>query len=336
MTPKLQTQLAKFESAFNNFLYSYLIRRDFSAYEEMFVEESCGFGTGIDEVFSNKTENLELTKRDLDSVPNPVKYTIQHKVIKLIDQHNAIVAAILDLETEIMGQKVKFNNFRMLITLHEKEDTIKFAGLHFSFPTDVHGEGEAYPLKELEDRAHVLSRMVEEKTKSLQEAYKELETIIDTDNVSGLFSRYYFEKSINAEWERFNRFSRSYSLVMMDIDQFKHINDTYGHIVGDEVLLIIGKVIQQQLRPSDVAARWGGDEFILLLPETSSDGALRVAQRINNQLARQDWPTKKPIVVSFGISSINPGELPEDVFQRTDSALYQAKHNKWDKIIVQS
>ena len=330
-----QTQLAKFESAINNFLYSYLTKRDFSSYKEMFAEESCGFGTGIDEVFSNKTENLELTKRDLDSVPNPVKYTIQHKVIKLIDQHNAIVTAILDLETEIMGQKVKFNNFRMLVTLHEKEGVIKFAGLHFSFPTDVHREGEAYPLKELEDRAHVLSRMVEEKTKSLQEAYKELESIINTDNVSGLSSRYYFEKSINAEWERVNRFGRSYSLVMMDVDQFKYINDTYGHIVGDEALLIIGKVIQQQLRPSDVAARWGGDEFILLLSETSSDGALRVAQRINNQLTRQAWPTAKPITVSFGISSIQPGELPEDVFQRTDNALYRAKHNNMDKIIIQ-
>ena len=122
---------------------------------------------------------------------------------------------------------------------------------------------------------------------------------------------------------------------MMDVDQFKYINDTYGHIVGDEVLLIIGKVIQQQLRSSDVAARWGGDEFIILLPETSSDGTLRVVQRINNELTRQAWPTAEPITVSFGISSIQPGVLPEDVFQRTDNALYQAKQNSIDKIIIQ-
>ena len=326
---------AKYESAFDHFLYSYLTKRNLTPYEDFFAEAVCGFGTGMDEVFSNGDENWALIKRDLESAPNEVKYTMKHKVIKLVDPGCALVTAVIDLETEIMGQKIRFNDFRILVTLHDINGAVKLAGIHFSFPTDVHGEEEAYPLKELEERTQLLSRMVEQKTKSLQEAYRELESIINTDSVSGLYSRYYFEKSVKSEWERFNRFGRLYTLMMADVDKFKEINDTHGHVVGDEVLLAVGSVIQQQLRSFDVAARWGGDEFIILLPETTSDEALALAQRIIDHMEKQTWPTTNPVTMSFGITHVLPGESQKDVLKRVDSALHQAKKSGQNKVVVE-
>lgn len=334
MENNIPDQLTRFEQAFQYYMDVYMTRRDLGLLEEMINEDFCGFGTGVDETVYNKKEGIKVFCRDITTAPNPLRYKLRRKEIKLLDQQNAIVNVQLDIATEIMGQELKLNNFRMMMVFHEREGLIKLAGLHVSFPTEIHEEGESYPLKELEDRAHVLSRMVEEKTKSLQEAYKELELIINTDSLTSLASRYFIEKAMVREWQRFNRFERGYSLIIMDLNDLKHINDNYGHKVGDEILKITGQTIKNQLRPTDIAGRWGGDEYLLLLPETGIPGAIKIAERIKGHMSLQKWPVKEEVNLSFGISTIRSGEDSEDLFCRVDAALYEAKNNKKDKIIA--
>lgn len=334
MDNHIPDQLSRFERAFQDYLDAYMTKRDSGLLEEMINEDFCGFGTGLDETVYNKKEGMEIFCRDISSAPNPLRYKMHRKEIKLLDHQNAIVNVELNIATEIMGQEIRLNNFRMMMVFHEREGKIKLAGLHVSFPTEIHEEGESYPLKELEDRAHILRRLVEEKTKSLKEAYRELEIIINTDGLTGLSSRYFIDKAMVREWERFNRFKRKYSIILTDLDNLKYINDHYGHKVGDEVLKITGKTIRNQLRPTDIAGRWGGDEYLLLLPETDTPGAIKVAERIKVYMSLQKWPVKEEVYLSFGISTVRPGDDSEDIFRRADAALYEAKNNEKEKIIA--
>ena len=119
---------------------------------------------------------------------------------------------------------------------------------------------------------------------------------------------------------------------MIDVDQFKYINDNYGHVVGDRVLATIGEVLRDHVRPFDVASRLGGDEFAVLLPETDSAGAVRVAERIFRDLATL---TQVPVTLSIGVSSLD-GTMPtiERLFDEADMALYQVKRAGRDAIAV--
>ncbi len=164
---------AKFEAAFEKYLHSYMTLRDSKVLEEMFAADLCGFGTGHDEIAYSKKEGLVKYQRDLASAPNPVRYTLHRREIKLLDPHNAIIICELDLATEIMDQEVKLNNLRLTMVLHEENSVVKIYGMHLSLPTEVHDKDESYPLKELEERTRVLNRLVDEKTASLQQALHE-------------------------------------------------------------------------------------------------------------------------------------------------------------------
>ena len=332
-----KTHLTKFESAFNHFLHSYLTKRNFSSHEEFFTEEPCGFGTGIDEVFSNKNENWELIKRDLDSAPNQVHYTIHHKVINPVDQHNAVAAAILDLETQIMGQKIKFSNFRMLITLHEKEDGIKIAGIHFSFPTDTHEAGEAYPLKELEERNIILNRRVEEKTKELQQTLQELnqakeklQKLASIDDLTGLWNRRSFMEVAREELKRSLRYNYSFSMISIDLDHFKKVNDLWGHASGDAVLQHIATLLKNNLRDVDVPARIGGEEFSVLLPNTDLEYGVLLAERLRKEIENTPAIREENEIyytVSLGVTAYREGVTNiDELLKAADEALYEAKN----------
>lgn len=173
MRKSSKEQLVRFEQVFKNYLDAYMIKRDLSLVEGMLRDDFCGYGTGLDESNYRKEEAVAIYRRDIASAPNPLHYTLNRFEIKLLDLYSAIVVGELDLQTRIMDQELKLNNLRMLMVLHEEDDSIKLCGLHISFPTQVHQGNESYPLKQLEERNELLKRMVEEKTKTLQQAINE-------------------------------------------------------------------------------------------------------------------------------------------------------------------
>ena len=149
------------------------------------------------------------------------------------------------------------------------------------------------------------------------------------DELTQLYNRRHFGQTVTREVESAKRYGEKFSLVMVDLDHFKQINDTYGHVSGDLVLKKVAEHIRSNLRPTDVACRLGGDEFILILPQTTGSEAVKLAERFRQDLAAQDIRTESGrdlrITVSVGVVEHGPGEELDALLNRVDSALYSAK-----------
>jgi diguanylate cyclase (GGDEF)-like protein/PAS domain S-box-containing protein len=145
------------------------------------------------------------------------------------------------------------------------------------------------------------------------------------DHLTNIYNRKHFDEMLHMELSRFKRYGEKGSLVMFDIDHFKKVNDTFGHDLGDEVLKTVTRLVQDTLRESDVFARWGGEEFVLLLPHTDFHGACDKAEALREYISESAIETVGRITCSFGVVDLREGESQESLFRRLDRALYQAK-----------
>jgi diguanylate cyclase (GGDEF)-like protein len=175
---------------------------------------------------------------------------------------------------------------------------------------------------ELELRHHKdnLEQLVRERT-------RELEQIANTDELTQIYNRRKFLEILEYEIQRNLRYQQSMSLLLCDIDHFKQINDNFGHDLGDSVLANFANCMRANLRKSDVYARWGGEEFILLLPHTPVGEAKIVAQKLCDMIPACSGSDKIRLTASFGVAQLQNGESDDSLIQRADQALYKAKHN---------
>jgi diguanylate cyclase (GGDEF)-like protein len=188
-----------------------------------------------------------------------------------------------------------------------------------------------FSFSELLARVRVGSRVVQ------YQQHLEYQTQIDS--LTGLFNRRAFEKKIEEEFERTKRYQHPLSLLILDIDNFKIINDTYGHHGGDMALIKISETLQEKTRRSDFPSRYGGEEFVLILPETDADNAIQVAQKIHEEIRTcQFGTTARPflLTVSMGLSSTSNKEYPDwrEMLKDADRALYLAKNSGKDRLEV--
>jgi len=166
---------------------------------------------------------------------------------------------------------------------------------------------------------------------ALEKANRRLEELATTDDLTGLANRRRFMEALNLEVERSRRYGSDLALVMIDIDGFKAINDTYGHVFGDRVLVEVAKTLQGEVRVTDLAARYGGDEFMVLMPETRVEEALGAVERMRKRIAERPVSNGKmtlPISVSAGISAAEADRTatPDTLVHLADEAMYAAKH----------
>jgi len=152
------------------------------------------------------------------------------------------------------------------------------------------------------------------------------------DKLSSLLNREAFEPIINNNMEQAKRKNKSLSLILLDIDHFKQVNDTYGHLTGDKVIQHVAHACKLHSRESDAVCRWGGEEFIIMLADTPIEGASVIANRIKTSLAKTEVEPK--VTASFGITTYHSNEQLDDFLNRADNALYQAKRNGRDRIEV--
>ena len=230
----------------------------------------------------------------------------------------------LDLLPQLKGTHDQYTP--VLIASHRSETAERVLGLS-------KGADDYLPLPcdpdELLARVRALLR-VKEMHDRLVSMQKNLERLVVSDPLTGLYNRRYLIDRVGQEMDRVDRYGGTLAFAMIDLDGFKAVNDRFGHVVGDRLLRAVGAEISRSLRTPDVAARYGGDEFAVVLPQTQPEGALRVCERIHGALQRLSLSAGEEqvsITASLGVADYPANDVAsaEDLINAADEALYGAK-----------
>lgn len=170
----------------------------------------------------------------------------------------------------------------------------------------------------LEQANHTLEQKVKQRTESLQH-------LANTDQLTQVKNRRAILESLETEYKRIERHPRNLSLLMLDIDHFKVVNDTYGHLEGDTILVNVAKIITETCRQTDVVGRYGGEEFLIMLPETSLQDARELAERIRIAITGCETKSDTPLTCSIGVSTLKHGKTILDLIKNSDDRVYKAK-----------
>lgn len=181
-----------------------------------------------------------------------------------------------------------------------------------------------------------LKNLLEEKTKLIEK----LDQASRTDSLTGLSNRRDLLEKLNYEAKRFERNKKPFSIILADIDKFKAINDTYGHGGGDYILVEIAKLLTRNARDQDIVSRWGGEEFLILLPETDSSGAKNLAEKYRQIIESHNFKfdgNQISVTMSFGVNMMHHNEdlknVVKAVIKRADDCLYKAKRNGKNQVV---
>lgn len=188
-------------------------------------------------------------------------------------------------------------------------------------------------IKELNKRLHAM----EEESQELRKEAEKSRHLALKDALTGIWNRQALNEMMEKEHDRWQRYQRPLSIVIWDVDFFKRVNDNYGHDAGDKVLKTIARIFQQATRDADFIARFGGEEFVGVFPETRLEDALALANKIRKKIATSKFHYEQkpvPITASAGLATFSPGDSIEDVFKRADKALYQAKETGRNRCIA--
>ena len=190
---------------------------------------------------------------------------------------------------------------------------------------------EEHRIHEADDRIRELAtqlRDVEASAQNLQKQIQEERAQAIRDGLTDLYNRLAYDERIQQEFAHWKRYRDPLSLLVMDIDHFKTLNDTYGHLAGDKALTTLAKRLHGNVRETDFLARYGGEEFVIIMPRTGRDDALKVAEKLRRMVEQCAFHFRTEpvrVTISCGIAEFHEGDDPESVFRRGDDALYRAK-----------
>ena len=170
----------------------------------------------------------------------------------------------------------------------------------------------------------------------VEQQNQELERLATTDKLTQLLNRFKLDEILEAEIERAKRYHTPLSLVMVDIDLFKEVNDTFGHRTGDVVLLELARLMRASVRKSDSVGRWGGEEFLILMPGSDVDASVQLAEKLRKKIANHTIQGIGQITCSFGVAHFRNGLSISEFIEYADSALYQAKRNGRNRVELSS
>ncbi|MFB1486119.1 MULTISPECIES: diguanylate cyclase [unclassified Thiocapsa] len=323
------------EQALQRYLDTYFTHRDLAGTLALFSPTVTGFGTGRDETATTFSAVEQLYRRDIEQAPNPIAYRFQRPPhVQILSVHVGLVSAELDLHTTVLDQTLTLSHLRLtlIFTRHGSDWLIEYK--HLSLPTQAHGEDEAYPIKELEARNQVLERLVTKKTQELQHALSELARLAATDTLTGLSNRLKIDEYLDAAIQRAQDAAYPLALIMLDLDHFKRINDTYGHLQGDRVLVELSNILSAAIRASDLLGRWGGEEFLVICPGMTLEAAVERAEHLRAAVRTHAFSgLEQPQTASLGVASYCAGESREGLLTRVDAALYRATLNGRDRVV---
>lgn len=182
-------------------------------------------------------------------------------------------------------------------------------------------------------RLHQLNDNLIKAQQELTNTNQKLETLSITDHLTGAFNRGHIDQILKQETERASRYQLSLSLILIDLDNFKQINDTYGHLTGDAVLIQTVKWIKSMIRATDTFGRWGGEEFVIICPETDLAKAVILAEKIRSGIEQQRFPEQLTQTLSIGVAQYRHDENIDQWIYRTDQSLYRAKHSGKNQVM---
>ncbi|MCI0470948.1 MAG: diguanylate cyclase [Candidatus Aminicenantes bacterium] len=283
--------------------------RDFLSENNYRVFEA---GNGVQALAVLETEEIDLVISDM-RLPRMDGITFTHKVKeRRHDLPVIVMTAYASIESAVEAMKAGATDF---IT-----KPFKFAHILFIIERAM----ETKHLREMAGKS---------------EYYKELSNL---DGMTDLYNYRFFKEMLKLEIERHKRYNRSLTLLMIDIDDFKRINDTYGHLVGDHVLRQVAELLKKSIRSHDLVARYGGEEFTVILPETLEEEAIKVGSRIVSAIHEHPFnvmekDTSDRISVTVGLASFpkNAAE-PEQLIENSDQALYEGKNAGKNQVYIYS
>ncbi len=196
-------------------------------------------------------------------------------------------------------------------------------------------EGYMEQVTRLNSKLTDLNRELQKKKRALEKARDRIAKMARTDELTRLPNRRAFNTELERDVSRAHRHDQPLSLAIADLDRFKGINDTYGHDVGDEVLKSFGKVLREECRAEDVPARWGGEEFVVLMPDTTAEDAANLSERIRSRFAELPHEgIDRVVTASFGVAGLRGSEEGADLLRAADAALYRAKESGRDRVVI--
>ena len=162
----------------------------------------------------------------------------------------------------------------------------------------------------------------------------QMQTKVYYDNLTNIYNRNKIDEIFEQEITRVQRYNEIFSMILIDIDHFKDFNDTYGHLVGDEVLILLAKTIEKITRTTDTFARWGGEEFVMILPNTTKQNAAIVAEHLRGDVQKIQHKTAGGVTASFGVSQYEANDTEKSMYEKCDAALYRAKENGRNRVEI--
>jgi diguanylate cyclase (GGDEF)-like protein/hemerythrin-like metal-binding protein len=258
-------------------------------------------------------------KTDFELLPVEVARQLQHSD-QSISEGAATTTDKLDLSfngTPVQCLCLKF-------PVHGPEGQLLFIG---EVMLDTAGHENISKMRESLERLQLTNQ-------DLQSTLVELDRLAGTDKLTGAWNRRRLEEALQNEMDRLKRYDHPLSMLIIDIDFFKKVNDLHGHGVGDQVLMMLASVVQATLRTTDSLTRWGGEEFVVLCPNTTLSTASMLAKRVREKVATSIFPDVKKLTISIGVAECMTGEIWEQWFKRADDALYCAKANGRDQVQV--
>lgn len=268
---------------------------------------------------------LELAEeKTLNSMAGDIALFISESYEKLEDYKNALK---YHKHHDKLKEKIYKENLKKNVTMvenrYEKKQRIKEA----EFYREKHFE-----LMKINEKINKQNAMLERAEKRLKRANKLLKEKSIKDSLTGLFNHKYMNEKLEEELKRSRRYKEPLSIALFDLEDFKNINDTYGHQIGDKVLKIISRLILKNIREVDMAFRYGGEEFLLLFPNTDLSSSTEVCERIKHELALTDYGINCRITLSGGIVQWT-GENITELVKNADSLLYKAKNEGKNKFV---
>jgi len=275
---------------------------------------------------------LDSITLDLDKYPEITRSVADNNIVYIGDvETDPTLSAVRD---KIVGLGIKsiiimpiryYNNEKDSLYLRTSRKDNKFSENDLKL-CQVIIDGAAVALK----NAHLFNVMREEKLL--------LEKMVITDDLTRLYNHKYFVRRLGDEFKRSKRYNSSLSCMMIDLDNFKRINDTYGHQAGDKVLKDIAKVLRKSVRETDMIARYGGEEFSVILPNSVREDALRLAERIRSAVRNFIFDCIKEgeiITVSIGVTTYPHPDITDfdSLVRKADNALYKAKEGGKDRVV---